>query len=416
IGATRLGALTVADAGNVTFNSNNTIQTSGVTVSNAAGAVSSNRLLDTDGGNVSIRGASVALTGVNTRNPTAGGDAGDVSLTATASPLVVAYNIDARGTNNGAGAGGNGGNVTLNGTSVTLTTAPLVTGGNAGGGAFDGGDGGAISVTGSTIDLNTNLNANAGAASGAGTRGDGGNITLRGATNISANRSITTIGDTGGDVAILGGLDGTAGGLQLTVTTGDAASTQKGNVRFGTGAAPIINPVDVVVNRAASVTGSVDFATLTLNDSDRADLFGRINGIGGDLAAQELSVNPTLDPGQYFVNRCDAATGDCIRPINTTASVDVFKLSTERSIETIETEISMDDFKSGESRRPAIVAFCSEFSAEQCVNKLSTLVSQSQTGKPLTATPYDSVVYFDQEEWSNPSIATLPTEDILSLN
>ena len=259
-------------------------------------SMNSGDTLRTQGGAVTIRGASLTTVGTINTTGTAGVSGGAVTLTADAGAINVlgaisttggsnqnggAVSLTASGaisvggaitTSGGAFVAGNPGRsagaVTLTGSSMSVAALTAV-GTSATSGGQAGGQGGAIQVdaTAGTITLAGNLTTTGGNGNGAGAGGSAGNITLQDAVVLTGNRVLSAVGGTGGTA-------GGGGNLQiLGAVNGNVAALRTLTLTAGTG--------DVTVSGVAGGSASLSALAITGNDISVASLGGASAGVIG---------------------------------------------------------------------------------------------------------------------------------------
>lgn len=222
--------------------------------------------IDTGGGAVTLTGGigGVDLAVAQTINTAAaadsGTDSGAVAITATGVGTInLTGNLVTTGAANSLGAGSAAGAVTITSTSGTIALANISTSGGASTlNNSNGGDAGAISInstSGLSVTLNSSTISASGGAAGGGTglAGDGANIDFNNPVILAVGTStITTTGNTGGDIAFNDTVSGT---FNLSLTTGNGDITFAGDAGSG-----VLDPLGIVsVNSVNTFISSSTF-------------------------------------------------------------------------------------------------------------------------------------------------------------
>ena len=285
--------------------------------SNGAGSFSmtTTDTIRTQGGAVSIRGASLTAVGVINTTGAAGVAGGAVTLTADTGTITASGAITTTGGSNAAGGavvitaagavsvtgtittsggtyvasnpGRNAGSVSVTGSTVSVATINAL-GRTATTAGFAGGNGGAVilDATSGAITLGNNISTTGGNGSVAGAGGSAGNITINDAVTLTGNRTLSAVGGTGGTAGI-------GGNIQLLgAVNGNTAGTRTLILTAGSG--------DVTVGGAIGATNSLAALTITGNDISLNNIGGGAAGVagatgvtaadnGGDIGSIQLS-------------------------------------------------------------------------------------------------------------------------------
>jgi filamentous hemagglutinin family protein len=222
--------------------------------------------IDTAGGAVTLTGGigGVDLAVAQTINTAAaadsGTDSGAVAITASGVGTInLTGNLVTTGAANSLGAGSAGGAVAITSTTGTIAVANINTSGGASSlNNSDGGDAGSITINSSgglSVTLNNStISASGGSAGGgSGLAGDGANIDFNNPVILATGAStITTTGNTGGDIAFNNTVSGT---FDLTMAAGNGDITFAGAVGSG-----VLDPLGIVtVNSVSAFLSSSTF-------------------------------------------------------------------------------------------------------------------------------------------------------------
>ncbi|MEZ6127229.1 MAG: hypothetical protein R3C59_00940 [Planctomycetaceae bacterium] len=288
---------TAGTAANVTLladhdvNVDSTILTGGgiATINATNGNANINQAVTTLGGNVNIDAAAGNVTSMNTGDIITTGaaanvDSGDVTITA-ANIVDLDGTVDASGFNNtlaGNTDNSNGGNVSITANGGTLAVIDVVTsGGSVAEPGATGGNAGMLDLItgGAGITLGGTLNAAGGAAT---TFGDGETIDLAAPVILVGNVTITTSGDTAGNVIFQNTVQGPG---NLTVNAQDTDNvTPSGDITFMAAVGNTTPVGNIVIQDADDVLMSSTVAASSLT---------QIAGTGNTT----FSGNITIDPG-----------------------------------------------------------------------------------------------------------------------
>jgi hypothetical protein len=218
------------------------------TIDTAAGANSG-----TDSGDVTITATGTGtitlagdlLTTGASNNAGVGSAAGAITITGVNGNVAITGNISALGGASSAGAGGAGGDLSITTSTGTIGLANIDTSGGASTlNNSNGGDAGAITINSSgglSVTLNSSTISASGGAAGGGTGlvGDGANITFNNPVILATGAStITTTGNTGGDIAFNNTVSGT---FDLTLASGNGDIAFADDVGSG-----VLDPLGIV--------------------------------------------------------------------------------------------------------------------------------------------------------------------------
>ncbi len=90
-------------------------------------------------------------------------------------------------------------------------------------------------------------------------------------------------------------------------------TAKQGNIAFATAGSLDAPHVDLVLNDGAggTISGEVNLYQVVILDAARTQLFGYLDGIGGQAAAAGGFVNPSPEPAQQF-NACEIGVSNCL--------------------------------------------------------------------------------------------------------
>jgi filamentous hemagglutinin family protein len=231
------------------------------TIDTAAGSNSG-----TDSGDVSITATGTGtitlagdlLTTGASNNAGVGSAGGAITITGSNGNVSITSNISALGGASSAGAGGAGGDLSITTTTGTIGLANIDTsGGDSSLNNSNGGDAGAIAINSSgglSVTLNSSTISASGGAAGGGTglAGDGANITFDNPVILAGDSTISTTGNTGGDIAFN---DTVSGAFDLNLATGNGDITFLDDVGSG-----VLDPLGIVtVNSVDTFLSTADF-------------------------------------------------------------------------------------------------------------------------------------------------------------
>lgn len=249
-GSTRLGAVTISNAGTVNVDAN--VTAASFTVTTATTFDSSGFTINTTGANDAIGGAvSIGVTGQLTTG----------AITTTG------------GTDTTGGGGRNAGAITLQGRNIQTVGNLTATGSSAAGNNTSGGAGGAVTINDltaslpATLTLTGAINSSGGAGIGSGNGGAGGAVTI---STTQANSTINlsgTVTSTGG--AANTGAGGAGGAVGVTTSGSGSSLNLTGTVASGGGAS------------SAFTGGGGGAVTLTVGAASTLTHNGTINSTGG---------------------------------------------------------------------------------------------------------------------------------------
>lgn len=259
-----LGAIAVNNVQNVDVNA--PINSNGLAIQGATGAVNINDTITSTGGTVNItaNGDITAIADLTTNG-------GDITLRSN-NRNITTQNL------NSANAGGTGGNITLEALGndqTTITTENLNSSGNAGG----------------NVNIQSNLEINTGTITSRGTVGNGGNVTLD-----PENIIVSFIDAQGGPL-------GSGGNVDITST---------GFFRATDG---FIDDTGVFASISTVGGAGSGFITIRHDGGDRFEPFivgdPAINGTAGALNTGDFIISPfRVFPGSYFFGNISIITSD----------------------------------------------------------------------------------------------------------
>ncbi len=265
----------------------------------ATGALIVSGGVRTSGGDITLRGSRVVVTGTLAAEAPSGsgGNGGSISIIADESILIVGGSLSTSGTS-GSSRGGSGGALTLqSGGEARIHGSLNANGGNADGSSNDlhGGSAGAIRISGPgpvVVDSTVRFRGGSARTSGAGAvGGDGGSLSVG---NDASVRWFGIFDGRGGEASAAAGGSGTRGGKGGRVTFGDPSAVA--SLSF----------------QEARYVSHGGFGESAGGRGGSFNLLAFSGGIllSGGFAAEGGASGQTSGPGGTFTAQCDIGGGD----------------------------------------------------------------------------------------------------------